>query len=133
MHPEPVQVNLSADNDVLSARLAAREMAQRLGVSAVDATLIVTAVSELARNILTYAGNGRIGLRFENGSRRCLTVEASDDGPGIPDIERAMQDGFSTSGALGLGLPGVRRLMDEFEIQSAPGRGTRIRASKFIR
>src|SRR5215470_12991393 len=103
-----------------------------LGFTSGDATLIATAISELARNIVSYARKGEITLRMVNNvDRRGLAITASDKGPGIPDIRQAMRDGFSTSGSLGMGLPGVRRLMDEFEITSQPGRGTIVAVKKW--
>src|SRR5215469_14471162 len=103
-----------------------------MGFVATDATLIATAISELARNIVSYARRGEITLRVVNGSNReGLSITASDSGPGIRDIPQAMRDGFSTSGSLGIGLPGVRRLMDEFEIVSAPGQGTTVLVKKW--
>src|SRR3977135_3117941 len=99
-------------------------MATELGFSTGDATLIATAISELARNIVSYARKGQVTLTGIQGSNRVgIQVVASDHGPGILDIRQALRDGFSTSGSLGLGLPGVRRLMDEFAINSTPGRG----------
>jgi serine/threonine-protein kinase RsbT len=107
-------------------------MAAELGFSATDSTLIATAISELARNIVSYARKGEITLKTIHGSsRHGILVVASDDGPGIPDVLQAMRDGFSTSGSLGLGLPGVRRLMDEFQIASQPGRGTTVTVKKW--
>jgi serine/threonine-protein kinase RsbT len=107
-------------------------MALQLGFRPTEATLIATAISELARNILLYAKTGEIVLgTVERGERRGLEVIARDRGPGIPDPTRAMEDGYSTSGRLGLGLPGVRRLMDEFELRSAPGEGTTVKAKKW--
>ena len=107
-------------------------MANELGFSSGDATLIATAISELARNIVAYARRGRITLNVVNGTnRQGISVTASDDGPGIPDIAQALRDGFSTSGSLGLGLPGVRRLVDEFEITSQLGRGTTVVVKKW--
>ncbi len=107
-------------------------MATELGFSTGDATLIATAISELARNIVSYARKGQITLKMVNGlSRQGIAVIASDDGPGITDIRQALRDGYSTSGSLGLGLPGVRRLMDEFEITSQPGRGTMVAVKKW--
>jgi len=107
-------------------------MAAELGFSTGDATLIAAAISELARNIISYARNGEITLKMVNGlNRQGISVIATDDGPGIPDIRQALRDGFSTSGSLGLGLPGVRRLMDEFEITSQPGRGTIVAVKKW--
>lgn len=125
-------VPIATDKDIVDARQLVRKLAEQLGFSAGDATVVATAVSELARNIVDYAGPGEVLVRsVENGSRRGLVVTARDNGPGIPDIAMAMRDGFSTSGRLGLGLPGVRRLMDEFEIVSAPGQGTSITVKKW--
>lgn len=102
-------------------------MASQLGFSAADLALIATAISELARNIVLYAKEGEIVLGLsENGDRRGITVVARDEGPGIPDVERALQEGYSTSRSLGLGLPGVRRLMDDFHITSEVGSGTTV-------
>jgi serine/threonine-protein kinase RsbT len=129
---EEVQVAINSDQDIVSARQKGRQMATELGFSSGDATLIATAISELARNIVSYASKGQIILKMVNGlSRQGISVIATDDGPGIPDIRQALRDGFSTSGSLGLGLPGVRRLMDEFEIASQPGRGTRVAVKKW--
>lgn len=132
MSAEEVQVAINSDQDIVSARQKGRQMATELGFSSGDATLIATAISELARNIVSYASKGQITLKMVNGlSRQGISVIATDDGPGIPDIRQALRDGFSTSGSLGLGLPGVRRLMDEFEIASQPGRGTRVAVKKW--
>ena len=107
-------------------------MAMELGFSSGDATLIATAISELARNIVSYARKGQIMLKGVQGSSRVgILVIASDEGPGILDIRQALRDGFSTSGSLGLGLPGVRRLMDEFEITSQPKLGTTVAVKKW--
>ncbi len=127
-----IQVAINSDQDIVSARQRGRAMANELGFSSGDATLIATAISELARNIVAYARRGRITLNVINGmNRQGISVTASDDGPGIPDIPQALRDGFSTSGSLGLGLPGVRRLVDEFEITSQPGRGTTVVVKKW--
>jgi serine/threonine-protein kinase RsbT len=127
-----IQVAINSDQDIVSARQKGRVMANELGFSSGDATLIATAISELARNIISYAGRGQISLKMVNGlNRQGISVIATDDGPGIPDIHQALRDGFSTSGSLGLGLPGVRRLMDEFEITSQPGRGTIVAVKKW--
>jgi serine/threonine-protein kinase RsbT len=126
------RVAINSDQDIVSARQKGRLMATELGFSSGDATLIATAISELARNIVSYARKGQITLKGVQGSSRVgILVIASDDGPGIPDIRQALRDGFSTSGSLGLGLPGVRRLMDEFEISSQPGRGTTVAVKKW--
>ncbi|HKS82645.1 MAG TPA: anti-sigma regulatory factor [Candidatus Acidoferrales bacterium] len=126
------RVAIHTDQDIVAARQKGRALAAEIGFSAVDATLIATAISELARNIVAYARSGEIELRsIQDTSRRGILVVASDQGPGIPDLRQALRDGFSTSGSLGLGLPGVRRLMDEFEITSAPGQGTRVAVRKW--
>jgi len=114
------------------ARQKGRSLAAALGFSSGDATLIATAISELARNIVTYAKSGEIQLTVLNGSaRQGIQLVAHDEGPGISDIPQALRDGFSTSGSLGLGLPGVKRLMDEFEIVSSETSGTTVTAKKW--
>jgi serine/threonine-protein kinase RsbT len=127
-----IRVRVESDVDIVSARQKGRAMARDLGFSAGNATLIATAISELARNIVQYAERGEVLLgQIENGRRKGLVVMVRDSGPGIPDVGRAMQDGFSTSGRLGLGLPGVRRLMDAFEIRSEQGKGTTVTVTKW--
>lgn len=127
-----IRVAIESDQDIVVARQKGRALATDLGFSAVDATFIATAISELARNILAYARKGEIALRAVQGtSRKGILIVASDDGPGIPDIRQAMRDGFSTSGSLGLGLPGIRRLMDDFEITSRLGKGTIVTVKKW--
>lgn len=131
---EEIRVLVRSDTDIVIARQKGRELANALGFSVGDATLVATAISELARNIVLYAGRGEIVLRrLEPGSKVGLSVVAVDEGPGIPDIAHAMQDGYSTSGRLGIGLPGVKRLMDEFEIVSEPGKGTCVTVRKWLR
>ena len=125
-------VAIKSDQDIVLARQKGRALAVELRFSPTDATLIATAISELARNILAYARKGEITLRPVHASgRQGIMIVASDEGPGIRDINQALRDGFSTSGSLGLGLPGVRRLMDEFEIDSRPGRGTKVAVKKW--
>lgn len=125
-------ISIDLDADIVRARREGRALAAELGFSPVDATLIATAISELARNILIYARRGEILLRqVERDGRRGLVVVARDEGPGISDTGQALRDGFSTSGRLGLGLPGVRRLMDDFEIVSAAGKGTEVTTGKW--
>ncbi len=127
-----IRVAIKSDQDIVAARQRGRALAIELSFSSGDATLIATAISELARNMLSYARKGEMVLkRIQGSSRVGILVIASDDGPGIPDIRQALRDGFSTSGSLGLGLPGVRRLMDEFEITSQPGRGTIVKVKKW--
>ena len=109
-------------------------MAAQIGFSGAEATLIATSISEVARNILEYAVRGEIILRPEqNGSVPGISVIARDEGPGIPDIHLAMQDGYTTGRGLGLGLPGARRLMDEFQIESSVGVGTTVTMRKWVR
>jgi serine/threonine-protein kinase RsbT len=125
-------VVINSDQDIVTARQRGRALAIEVGFSTGDATLIATAISELARNIVSYARKGEISLKqVHASSRQGILIVASDDGPGIRDIRQAMRDGFSTSGSLGLGLPGVRRLMDEFEIASEPGQGTTVKVKKW--
>jgi serine/threonine-protein kinase RsbT len=129
---DDIKIPINSDSDIVTARRKGREMANRLGFTSTDSTLIATAISELARNILLYAHQGEIGVAIVEGSdRRGVRVVARDDGPGIADVERAMQEGFSTSRSLGLGLSGVRRLVDDFHIVSEPGRGTTVILKKW--
>ena len=129
-----VVVPIRADIDVVVARQKIRGLVSDLRFSGSELTLIATAISEVARNIVSYAGSGEIVMRVvQRGQRRGITVVARDKGPGIADIERAMEDGFSTSRGLGLGLPGSKRLMDEFELVSEVGRGTEITMTKWER
>jgi serine/threonine-protein kinase RsbT len=122
------------ESDIVAARQAGRELAADIGFKGSDLALIATAISEIARNIVVYALTGDITLNvLQHGTRRGISIVARDDGPGIADVERAMQDGFSTGGSLGLGLPGARRLMDEFEIVSSVGRGTTVTMKKWTR
>ncbi|MFI5235339.1 MAG: anti-sigma regulatory factor [Gemmatimonadales bacterium] len=131
---DPAQWTIAADLDVVRARQGVRELAASAGFSAGDQTVIAAAISEIARNILMYARTGTISARLErNGDREGIVMVAEDHGPGIADIRRASQDGVSTSGGLGLGLPGARRLMDDFEIASEYGRGTTITMKKWKR
>ena len=127
-------VPIRTEIDVVIARQRARELASELRFSSSELTLIATAISEVARNIVIYAGAGEITLRIvEQGQRRGLVVFASDRGPGIADIDRAMQDGYSTSRGLGIGLPGSKRLMDEFVVSSEVGKGTVVTMTKWER
>jgi len=133
-HVKEVRVPVASDNDLVIARREGRGMAEQMGLSASEATLVATAISELARNIVSYARKGEIHIcLINNGSRRGITIVARDQGPGIADTKLAVQAGYSTSGGLGLGLPGVRRIMDEFDISSEPGRGTTITVTKWTR
>lgn len=116
------------------ARRLGRDLASRLRFSATDLTLIATAISEIARNILTYAGKGEVRFEIvERNGKHGILVTASDGGPGIADVPQAMQDGYSSGTGLGMGLPGARRLMDDFEISSKVGFGTTIVMAKWVR
>jgi serine/threonine-protein kinase RsbT len=131
--PPETCVPIRSDADIVTARQQGRALAEKLGFTGSDLTVIATAISELGRNILTYAGNGEILLRpAHTGSKRGIIVVARDEGPGIPDVALAMQDAYSTSNSLGLGLPGTRRLMDEFQIDSVVGRGTTVTVKKWV-
>ena len=131
---DQARVPISSDSDIVMARQQGRALAAQLGLSSTNQALVATAISELARNILEYAGYGEIILELvQQGGRRGIVVIARDQGPGIPDIEKAMQDGFSTTNSLGLGLPGARRLMDDFEIVSQVGKGTTVTVKKWAR
>lgn len=129
-----IRVPIRTDADTVTARQQGRALAAELGLSSSDQALVATAISELARNIVEYAQRGEIILELaEHDRKRGVVVIARDEGPGIPDIERAMQDGFTTGRGLGLGLPGARRLMDEFEIISEVGKGTTVVVKKWAR
>jgi len=126
-------VDVNNSDDIVTARQAGHELARQLGFSLTDVTMIATAISEIARNITSYAGRGevRVGIQYRDG-RQALVVRAEDDGPGIVDIERALEDGYSTGRGLGLGLPGARRLMDRLVVESSPGNGTIVEMWKWI-
>lgn len=128
------RIAILSDSDVVRARQVGRSLAASIGFSQTDQALIATAISELARNIVLYARLGEVVVdALRDGSRRGMLVVARDEGPGIQDVERALEAGFSTSGGLGLGLPGVRRLMDDMKVESKRGRGTTITARKWLR
>lgn len=123
-----------SDLDIVSARVEGRDMAKALGFGTIDQARIATAISELTRNIVLYAGEGTVTLRpIERGNKKGIEVVCEDHGPGIEDVNLVMQDGYSTSRGLGMGLPGAKRLMDEFEIESQVGKGTRVTARKWLR
>lgn len=129
-----VRIPIQRDDDIVAARTEGRRLAATLSFSPSDLTVVATAISEVARNILSHANRGEVSVRVvERGSRRGVVVVARDQGPGIPDVGLAMQDGFSTAGGLGLGLPGARRLMDDFEIASEIGSGTVVTMHKWAR
>jgi serine/threonine-protein kinase RsbT len=133
--PEQAErIAIESDADVVTARQRARALAVGLEMPTTDQTLLATAISEIARNITAYATRGEVCLDVvQDGGRRGIRVVASDEGPGIDDLEKALTDGYTTGGGLGLGLPGARRLVDEFDIQTAPGQGTRVTLVKWTR
>ena len=121
------EVALRSGEDVVRLRQAVRERAVAAGFTLVDQTKVVTAASELGRNTIQYGGGGTARIEMVvNGTRRGLRLEFNDQGPGIADIPLAMKEGYTSGGGLGLGLPGARRLSDEFKIESEPGKGTRV-------
>jgi serine/threonine-protein kinase RsbT len=129
---EEVSVPIKSDRDIIIARQRGKELAASIGFSGTDLTLIATAISELSRNIVNYAKAGEITLKpIVQRDKVGISVVARDDGPGIPNVSRALQDGFSTSRSLGLGLPGVRRLMDAFELVSEVNQGTTVTVKKW--
>jgi RNA polymerase sigma factor (sigma-70 family) len=128
---DAVRVAVRTDADVVAARQAAREVATRLEFSTTDVTLIATAVSEIARNIVRFADSGEVVVTELHEPRTGISIVARDAGPGIPDVDQALQDGYSTYRGLGLGLPGARRLMDEFAVVSETGRGTTVTMAKW--
>ena len=129
-------VSIDGEADLLRVRSVLRTEAQRAGLSLTAATKLVTAGSELARNIIRYAthGQGAVAIeRLDGEDRPGVRAAFTDDGPGIADLDQVMRDGYSTGGSLGLGLPGSRRLVDEFSIESSPGQGTRVVIAQWAR
>jgi serine/threonine-protein kinase RsbT len=127
-------IPILSDVDIVEARMVSRSLAKYIGFDGADQVMIATAVSEVARNIIEYAKSGKVVLSVvQDHSRRGLEVVARDEGPGIADIPQAMTDGFSTSRGLGLGLPGSRRLMDEFLLESKVRQGTTVTMRKWLR
>lgn len=131
---DELRIAIEHERDIVVARQKGRELAATCGFSTTEQTLIATAISEIARNIVLYAKRGEVRLEaIAQGGRCGIRVIAHDDGPGIADVELAMRDGFSTANSLGLGLPGAKRLMDEFDLASALGRGTTVTMIKWAR
>jgi len=129
---EATHVRIQSSADIVAARQEGRALASRAGFSSSNLTVIATAISEIARNIVEYAKEGEVTIMLINdGPRKGVEVIATDRGPGIPDIATVMRDGYSTGRGMGIGLPGARRLMDEFEISSEVGKGTTVRMRKW--
>lgn len=134
--PDPnrpaIRVEIAANEDVVMVRQRAREQSQRAGFSLLETTKLVTAASELARNTLEHGGGGTAEIEVvTDGTRRGVRMTFVDEGPGIPDLEAALRDGFTTGGGLGLGLGGSRRLVSEFHIESTVGKGTRVQVIRW--
>ncbi|ASF37972.1 MULTISPECIES: anti-sigma regulatory factor [Halobacillus] len=127
-------VNIKKEWDIVGARQLGRDIARKIGFGTVDQARIATAISELARNIYLYAGTGKVCFEtLEDMNQKGIRILAIDSGPGIKELSQVMEDGFSTSGGLGAGLPGVKRLMDDFDITSEEGKGTEITVIKWLR
>ncbi|MCM3087793.1 serine/threonine-protein kinase RsbT [Bhargavaea ginsengi] len=127
-------VDIHTEWDIVAARQLGRNEAKKVGFGTVDQARITTAISELARNIYLYAGAGKIEIeRLNENDLFGIAIIASDEGPGIPDVRKVMEDGYSTSGGLGAGMPGVKRLMDDFRVDTEKGKGTKITAVKWLR
>lgn len=128
-----MRTEIKSDEDIISSRAAAKDLAKEIGFGIVDQTKIATAISELTRNVVKYAGEGVVVvLTITDRDRKGVEVICEDRGPGIEDVEKAMQRGFTTSQGLGLGLAGAKKLMDEFEVTSKKGKGTRVVARKWL-
>ncbi|MHA7650083.1 anti-sigma regulatory factor [Mycobacterium sp. ML4] len=126
-------IAINTSDDIVAARKAGHRLALELGFSLTDVTMIATAISEIARNITSYAGHGEVRVAVaDREGRTALVVRAEDEGPGIADIDRAMEDGYTTGRGLGMGLPGARRLMDRLIVESSLGRGTVIEMWKWV-
>lgn len=129
-----IRIAIEHEVDIVTARQKGRELAAASGIRGAEQTLVATAISEIARNIVVYARRGEIKLAaLDERGRRGILVVAEDEGPGIADLDLAMRDGFSTGHSLGMGLPGARRLMDEFDVRSALGQGTTVTMKKWAR
>jgi serine/threonine-protein kinase RsbT len=131
--PNEAQIPISSDFDIVAARQQGRQLALKLGFQGGDVTLIAAAISEMARNIVDHAKKGEMTFeRIQNGTKNGIQIIARDDGPGIPDVNQAMQYGYSTRRGLGVGLPGAKWLMDEFDIVSKVGKGTTVTMKKWL-
>ena len=132
MSSNDIRVFIDSEASITRAVLQVRRSCKEFGFNDAMGTQLATAASELASNIFKYAGTGEIQVRLlENGGKRGIEIVANDQGPGMDDVEQCMEDNYSSGGTLGLGLPGVRRLMDEFELESEPDRGTKVTIRKW--
>lgn len=133
MEDDQLIIPVMSDGDIVSARQQARELAKSIGFTSSELAGIAAAISELARNIVSYANKGSINISLlDEANKKGILVIVQDEGPGIADIHLAMQDGYSTTNSLGLGLPGVKRIMDSFEIHSEVGKGTTVIVKKWV-
>lgn len=129
-----IRVPIEREEDVVLARQKGRQLAAETGFSNTDRTIIALAISEIARNIISYARRGEVTMRrVDDGIRVGILIVAHDEGPGIVDIDLAMRDGYSTGKSLGVGLPGTKRIMDEFELTSTVGKGTTVKMTRWLR
>ena len=127
------RVRIQCSADIMAARQQGRELASRGGFSSSDLSIIATAISEVAQNIVQYATEGEIIITLINDThKKGVEIVAADQGPGVGDVSMMMRDGYSTGKRLGIGLPGAKRLMDEFEIASEPGKGTTVKMKKWL-
>lgn len=131
--PKETCINICNEHDIVHARRIGRDIVKKIGFSLVDQSHITTAISELARNIYFFANKGEICLKeISRNHEKGICITAMDQGPGIYDIRKILEDGYSTTGGLGAGLPGVKRLMDDFDLKTGPREGTRIKVIKWI-
>lgn len=133
MGPESLDIAIKVEGDIVRARGAGRDMCRDLGLSEINQVKVATAISELARNIFHYAQTGNISLRKLGAPRVGIEVVATDQGPGIPDLKLVLSGNYKSKTGMGKGLLGTKRLVDFFEVDSAPGRGTRVTLRKFVR
>lgn len=124
---------LKSENDLIKIRKYGRELAKEIGFKTIDQTVITAAISEICRNVMEYAGRGEVTFEIRNNDRTCLAIVVKDEGPGIENIEEALKEGFSSGEGLGIGLSGAKRLMDELNIQSVPGKGTTVEMCKYLK
>lgn len=124
--------SLESENDLIRIRKFGRELAENSGFKSVDQTVIATAISEICRNVLQYAGSGQVKIEKRKNDKPCIAITVKDTGPGIENVQEALKEGFSSKEGLGIGLSGTKQLMDKFEIQTAIGKGTTVEMCKYL-
>lgn len=129
---QPKTLSLNTDKDLVKIREYGRSLAASMGFSENNQTAVSTALSEICRNVLEYADSGEVTIEPGESERRCILITVKDEGPGIEDVNRALQEGYSSGMGLGIGLPGAKRIMDRFEIKTSAGEGTTIRMCKWL-